>query len=333
MYLASTTTAGGKLHFTIRESYLGEGVYRHRDLCDLGPTPGRFIVYPGGNAFYVDEAVEDAIRAHGTETSQEDLETIFWPFVRPDIRYKLEPFRRQERRRKDDRNPKQIPRPEGVHAFDKRRIHFLKFGQMEQRSLGRLPASAIRMLQDKSRDEIEQGFLQMENALRPREIKTYTYVIFNLQQYFTQRFAKDTPELLDPDDVDRCFVEEICKLHEDPGVWSGIATGGRLHDYLVRYVLMFFDHDYPARSLFDDYLRDFMNRHREYRPPESVIVSMEEAGRIFGKSREALKKLTRRELGRLYRRRAQELHPDKGGDHETFLRLTAAYHKLLRAKK
>jgi hypothetical protein len=112
-----------------------------------------------------------------------------------------------------------------------------------------------------------------------------------------------------------------------------MSTGGRLHDYLVRYVLMFFDHDYPARSLFDDYLRDFMNRHREVRPPESVTVSMEEAGRIFGKSREALKKLTRRELSRLYRRRAQELHPDKGGDHETFLRLTAAYHKLLRVKK
>ena len=204
---------------------------------------------------------------------------------------------------------------------------------MEQRSLNRLPASAIRMLQDKSRDEIEQVFMQMENALRPREIKSYTYVIFNLQQHFTQRFAKDTPELLDPDDVDRCFVEEICKLHEDPGFWSGMSTGGRLHDYLVRYVLMFFEHDYASRSLFDDYLRDFMNRHREYRPPESVIVSMEEAGRIFGKSREALKKLTRRELSRLYRRRAQELHPDKGGDHETFLRLTAAYHKLLRTKK
>ena len=193
MYLASTTAAGGKRHFTIRESYLGEGVYRHRDLCDLGTTPGRFIVYPGGNAFYVEEAVEDAIRAHGTEPSQEDLETIFWPFVRPDIRYRLEPFRRQERRLKEDRRAKQVPRPESVHLFDKRRIHFLKFGQMEQRSLSRLPASAIRMLQDKSRDEIEQGFMQQEAALRPREIKTYTYVIFNLQQHFTQRFARDTP--------------------------------------------------------------------------------------------------------------------------------------------
>jgi DnaJ-class molecular chaperone len=60
---------------------------------------------------------------------------------------------------------------------------------------------------------------------------------------------------------------------------------------------------------------------------------MEEAGRIFGKSRAALKKMNRRELSRLYRRRAQELHPDKGGSHETFLKLTAAYHRLLRTKR
>jgi hypothetical protein len=332
MYLA-TVTEGGRKQFFIRESYLGAGGYRHRDLFSLGPAPGRFIVYPGGNAFYVDEAVEDAIRGHGIETSQEDLEALFWPFVDPEIRHKLEPFRRQEQRLKDERRVKESPRPESLHLFDKRRIHFLKFGQMEQRSLDHLPASAIRLLQDKSRDEIEQSFMQMETALRPREIKSYCYVIFNLQKCFTQRFAKDFPEFLHQDEVDRYFIEELCALDADASFWPWIPAAGRLHDYLVRYVLMFFDHDYGARSLADEYLRDFMNRHREYRPPESVAVSMEEAGRIFGKSREILKKMTRRDLGRLYRRRAQELHPDKGGSHETFLRLTAAYHRLMRAKK
>ncbi len=332
MYLASVS-AGGRPHFFIRESFLREGICRHRDLFDLGTSPGRFIVYPGGNSFYVDEGVEDAIRACGTETNQEELEAIFWPFLDPAIRRKLEPFRRQERRLKDERGPKSTPRPETIHLFDKRRIHFLKFGQMEQRSLEHLPASAIHKLQDKSRDEIEHGFMQMEAVLRPREIKTYCYVIFNLQRHFTQRFAKQTPEFLDQDEVDRCFVEELCRLDADPVFWSGLPAAGRLHDHLVRYVLMFFDHDYGSRSLVDDYLRDFMNRHRAYRPPESVVVRMEEAGRIFGKSREALKKMNRRELSRLYRRRAQELHPDKGGSHETFLKLSAAYHKLLRAKR
>jgi hypothetical protein len=332
MYLASVTE-GGRKQFYIRESFLGGGVCRHRDLFKLGPTPGRFIVYPGGNSFYVDEAVEDAIRGHGIETSQEELETIFWPFVDPEIRRKLEPFRRQERRLKDERTVKQAPHPERLHLFDKRRLHFLKFGRMEQRSLDHLPASAVRLLQDKSRDEIEQSFMQMETVLRPREIKSYCYVIFNLQRCFTQRVAKETPEFLDQDEVDRCFVEELCALDADPSFWPGMPDSGRLHDYLVRYAVMFFDHDYGSRSLAEEYLRDFMNRHREHRPPESVAVSMEEAGGIFGKSREALKKMTRRDLGRLFRRRAQELHPDKGGSHETFLRLTAAYHRLLRTKK
>jgi hypothetical protein len=332
MYLASVTE-GGRRQYYIRESYLSGGVYRHRDLFALGRAPGRFIVYPGGNSFYVDETVEDAIRGRGIEASQEDLEAIFWPFVDPEIRYRLEPFRRQERRLKDGRRVREAPRPESVHLFDKRRIHFLKFGQMEQRSLDHLPASAIRLLQERSRDEIEQSFMQMETALRPREIKSYCYVIFNLQQFFTQRFARAAPEGLDQDEVDRHFVEALCTLDADASFWFGTPAAGRLHDYLVRYVLMFFDHDFGSRSPADDYLRDFMNRHREYRPPESVAVSMEEAGRIFGKSREVLKKMTRRELIRLYRRRAQELHPDKGGRHETFLSLTAAYHRLLRTKR
>jgi hypothetical protein len=83
-------------------------------------------------------------------------------------------------------------------------------------------------------------------------------------------------------------VEEICKLQEDPGSGRDFERRAPAR-LLVRYVLMFFDHDYGARSLFDDYLRDFANRHREYRPPASVIVSMEETGRIFGKEPRALK--------------------------------------------
>ncbi len=36
-----------------------------------------------------------------------------------------------------------------------------------------------------------------------------------------------------------------------------------------------------------------------------------------------------RELTRLYRQRAKNLHPDTGGEHEVFIRLTAAYEQLL----
>ena len=332
MYLARKTV-GGKTHYVIRESFWHRDSYLYRDLCELGAEPQQYIVYPGGNAFYIDEALMESIRSQGADPSQEGMETIFWPFLRPDIHYKLEPFRRQERRLKSERRAGETAlRPESVHLFDKRRVHFLRTGRIDQRSLSQLPPSLWRRFQGKSRDEIEQDFMGMECVLRPREFKAYTYAVFDLQRFFYQHFARDTPEFLDPDDVDAYFIGEVCQLHDDALFWAGMEAGNRLSDYLVRYVIMYFDNDYPQRSAAAEYIRDFMNRHREYRPPALVMLSMQEIAAVFGKSREVLKKMSRRDLWRLYRRRAQELHPDKGGDHEHFVKLNEAYHKLLRTK-
>jgi hypothetical protein len=261
------------------------------------------------------------------------MEEIFWPFLRPDIQRKLEPFRRQERRLKSERCAGAAAvHPDRVHTFDKRRMHFLRTGRTDQRSLGQLPPSLWRNFKDKSRDEIEQDFIEMEFVLRPREYKAYTYAIFDLQRFFGQRFARETPEFLDPDEIDTFFVEEVCRLNDDAAFWAGMDAGRRLSDYLVRYVIMYFDNDFTPRSPAAEYVRDFINRHRNYRPPASVVISMQETAAIFGKSRDALKKMSRRDLWRLYRRRAQELHPDTGGDHERFVKLNEAYHKLLRTK-
>lgn len=332
MYLARKHI-GGKTHYTIRESYRQQDACLYRDLCELGTEPGRFIVYPGGNAFYIDPEVEEKIRSSGSEPAADEMEDIFWPFLLPGIRMKLDPFRRREHQARSSRRSPEPREDFDTHPFDRRRIHFLKTGQVDQNSIGRLPAVLFRRLRNKSRDEIEQGFMEMEFVLRPREYKVYTYAIFNLQQFFRQRFARDTPELLDPDEVDAFFVEEVCRLHGDPSFWAGMDAGDRLNDYLVRYVLMYFDHDYAPRTAAAEYIRDFMNRHRGYQPPASVMISMQEIARIFDKSREALKKMNRRDLWRLYRQRAQQLHPDKGGDHERFVELNEAYHKLLRTKR
>jgi hypothetical protein len=331
VYLAKNLTAG-KWRYSIRESVRHADGFIWRELFDLGRDPGRFIVYPGGNAFYVDEQVEEAIRELGAEPGMEEMEDLFWPFLRPEIRAKLEPFRRQEQRQKDHRRPSERSDPPEVHLFDRRRIHYLKTGRMTPRSLDRLPLSALRRLQSRSRDEIENDFLRMEAILRPREYKPYTYAIFNLQQCFEQRFAREHPEFLDPDEVDACFIEALCRLNSDQRFWLGLPPGGRLGDHLVRYAVMFFDHDFAARSFAADDIRDFMNRRRAYRPPPTSI-SMQEVSAIFGKSLEVLRRMGRRDLLRLYRRRAQELHPDKGGDHERFLQLSDAYHKLLRSKR
>jgi DnaJ-class molecular chaperone len=60
---------------------------------------------------------------------------------------------------------------------------------------------------------------------------------------------------------------------------------------------------------------------------------MKEASTIFDETEKTLKKMSRQELSRLFRRRARDLHPDKGGKQEKFVELTRAYDSLLRSKK
>jgi hypothetical protein len=332
MYLARRRIAG-RLHYSLRESYRSGADLLFRELFDLGSAPGRYIVYPGGNAFYIEPALEDALRERGVDPDPEELETALWPFVAPEIRWKLEPFRRREDLRRRGRAVPPTSVPPEPHPFDRRRLLFLKTGRMDQRSLGRLPNSIRRALQGKSRDEIEQGLIEMEAVLRPRELKAYTYTIFDLQQCFAERFAREAPEFLDPLRMDELFLEALCGLQDDSAFWGGMDPGARLHDYLARYAVMYFDHAFETRSPAEDYIREFINRHRDYRPPASVAETMRDSAEVFAESRETLRQMTGPDLTRLYRRRAQDLHPDKGGDHERFLRLSEAYEKLMRTKR
>jgi len=335
VYLASKRI-NGQIRYFIRESFREAEYFLSRDLIDLGLDPARYIIYPGGNAFYIDEAIQDRLAELEIDGHADELEDIFWPFVRPEIRRVLEPFRRRQERLRADRR-KNMPADKvetQPHIFDKRRLHFLKFGRTDQRHIERMPQKIFRKLVNKSRDEIEQGVMDMEAALAPREYKTYTYTIFNLQQFFYESYAENHPEMLSQEKVDAHFIEQVCRLNSDRTFWAGMKSGGRLHGYLVRYVLMFFDYDYAPGSFMEDYLRQFINSRRDYRPPHrSAGVSLKKASAIFGETKEALKKMSRRDLVRLYRRKAQELHPDKGGDQRSFVGLTDAYHELMKMKR
>jgi len=326
----------GAACYYIRESYPEEGYFLSRDLIDLGPDPGRFIIYPGGNSFYIDEFIEDRIHKLGIKFDPDALEDIFWPFLRPDIRRALEPFRSREKRHQSNRRKRRpLEDPDAsVHIFDKRRAHFLRFGDPDQGNLSRLPQRMFNMLHNKSRDEIEQMFMGMERELAVREFKTYAYVIFDLQHYFHGSVARSNPQMLDQNKVDDHFIEQVCRLNTDPVFWAGMPSGDGLNEYLVRYVLMYFDHDYAPGSLMDEYLRQFINSRRDYRPPNrNSALTLKETSAIFGQTKEELKKMSRKELARQYRQKAQELHPDKGGDPDKFVKLTEAYHELLRTKQ
>ncbi len=325
----------GKPRYSIRQSYRDDKNYLSRELFDIGPNPTNYIVYPGGNAFYIDDAITERFDSLGVLPDDDVLEDIFWPFLKPDIRRALEGFRHRGHRTGEIKpSAEKTDTASRYHIFDQRRIYFLKFGRMDQSGLARLPVKLFRILRQKSRDEIEQKFMEMETVLRPTEYKAYAYVIFDIQRLFTEWFAKQTPQMLSQDKVDEFFVDEICNLNQDAVFWDGMQIDDRLHAYLARYAVMYFDFDYARKSFMEDYLRSFINSRRDYHPSfQASSVTLSEASSIFEIPKSELRQMGRRELARLYRKRAQKLHPDKGGEHETFVKLTRAYHDLLKTKK
>ena len=333
MYLAQTTV-NGQTHYSIRESYLHQNRFLSRNLFDIGTDPAQYIVYPGGNSFYIHESIEEQLNDLNVYPKDDELEDIFWRFLDPKIRRALETFRNRQKNLKHRKVPKARDTAAAkFHIFDQRRILYLRCGRTNQQNIACVPHKLFQVLTDKSRDEIEQMFMEMEKILEVREYKTYAYVIFNLQGFFTQWFARTAPKLLEQAAVDEYFVEEICRLNSDPAFWSSMETGDSLNEYLVRYAVMYYDYDYAPKSFIEEYIRNFINSRRDYHPPfTSRKATLEEAGDLFKETPEELKKMTRKDLVRLYRKRIQKLHPDKGGNHDTFIKLTRVYHHLLKTK-
>jgi len=170
-------------------------------------------------------------------------------------------------------------------------------------------------------------------VLQPGELKQYIYVIFNLQRHFTELAARLAPAALPTEKVDDLFVDELCALDGDQSFGAGLDRDDRLHPYLRRYLIGYFDSQWPEIRASAEYIRRFMNEHRTYRPPASQRAKMEEAGTLFGVSWEELRSMSQRELTKLYRKRAHELHPDKGGEQEKFVDLTELYKALSERKK
>jgi hypothetical protein len=336
MYLAQKKV-NGKTHYFLRESYQRGKHYFARDLMALGENPTAYLKYPGGNSYYIDTCVEDKLSSKEVFFDYDALDEIFWPFVRPDVRHAIEPFRNRTR---DRSRPKRVSNREEdfirlkVPSFDKRRAHYLKYGVMDQGPVTRMPAMLFRHLINKSRDEIEQRFLTEEGKLNSSELKTYIYVSLDLQRFFPNFLAVKMPQALDQNRVDTQFMEEICRINRTFLKTSESKNSDRLHPYLVRYAFMFFDHEYAGSFLLDDFVNDFIYRHRFHRqPPQQKSVSLDDASRVFNVKKERLENISRKQLTRLYRRKAMKLHPDVGGSQKEFVALTEAYKSILHQLK
>ncbi len=334
MYLAEHTIEGRK-KYVIRDSLYDPDsqCWQSRDLYGLDRFPWDYIQYPGGNAFYIDESVCQGLADQGLEYDLCELEELFWRFIRKDIRQKIEPFYSRGRGRSRKRKKKNLAE-EQVQIFDKRRWYYLRCGFTDMSRVGSIPLRYFKALLNKSRDETEQHFLQLEKSLNPREYKQYVYTIFDLQRYFGVSFAGSIPQALDQDELDTYFLKDLCSLHHDKLFWTGYKKEEKLHEYLVRYAVMFFDNEFDGGSAWHEYLQNFINSKRFHRPPSpQTTVVMTEIVEIFGVKEEELKAMNKSDLTKLFRQKAHELHPDKGGEHDEFVRLAEAYKQLLRRKE
>jgi len=323
--------------YVLRESYRdGEG-YRHRDLMDLGTNPEDYIVYPGGNGFYFRPEVEESLRDKGVEYSSRDLDEAFLPFLPPHIRRILGMFdhgsgaaRTKRPHTMEDLRQLQAE----LHPFDKRRLHYLRFGQMEMGGSQDRWFRFLDVLFRKSRDEIEHILEGMEQRLRPTELRNYLYAALHLAAYFPHHRMRHYPGALDQEKVDRCFLEELCRLNGDSSYFRGTGSPGgkQLDPYLVRYLILYFDYgDWggnPRWEYAHEFARGRFSRPRSFRTEPAP----REACRVFGVSFETFQAMTRAELIRDYRRKAKESHPDHGGNHDAFVKLSEAFRCLLADK-
>jgi len=327
MYLARLQIKG-RIRYVIRHSFADQGHFKSRDLFDLGQDPTRYIHYPGGNSYYYDPMVEEAICDQGVELAPDELDRIFFGFLPPEIQRVITGFDRGFRNRSalpDTDDPGKHP---PLHPFDKRRYHYLRFGHSSQRHIQRVPQKYFSFLRNKSRDELEHYFEGEERRLAYHELGPYMATMFSLSAMHPLPNAEQ-PFL---SQLDRYFMDQLCSLNEDKEFLAGTPKIEGLYPHLIRYALFWFDHAPVRPDVEWQYIRDFIRRHRVYRPPPKTKIKIAEAERLFGYDWKSLKRMDGPSLNRIYRRLALKHHPDQGGDADAFRRLTQTYKALMRKK-
>ncbi|MFO8031958.1 MAG: J domain-containing protein [Desulfohalobiaceae bacterium] len=334
MYLARVRL-GNRLHYIIRGSVIQDGVYVSQDLLDLGSNPGEYIEYPGGNSFYISQEVEDALQAKGLDPGLSELEELFWPFVQPEIRHALRGFAWRSRAKKRQPPLNQAEKDylqHRLHIVDKRRVNYLRLGEMDQSQLPGMPLKLYRPLLYMSRDEMEHYFQRQEAELPFREYSAYVFSFLNLRRFFSEIYAGVMPQALNLEKLDRCFIQDICELNLDESFFGKRRNPDHLHPCLIRYVIMYFDYSLPAGDYLQRLRQDFFARKREAFAQASSRKGsrdLEQSAAIFQISISELKGMSRRQISQMYRQRAKKLHPDQGGSKQDFLRLSQAYRTLL----
>ena len=209
--------------------------YRSRKIASLGEDPGSYLTYPNDNCFYVSEALTDDVSRQLGRDAENELEELLWPFADPLVKRKMEPFFNRGKHVNLAPVSKEEKKAidEDIHLFDKRRLYFLRYGSVDQSRLARMSPRLTRTLLGKSRDQLEQFFMAEERSLFEQEVKLYLFAAFNLQQYFSESYARAMPQALNEALVDEHFLEEICRLDRDKTFWKCTPARHSLSPYLA----------------------------------------------------------------------------------------------------
>lgn len=331
MYLARIRK-GQDIHHVLRQSFFDpqRACYRFRDIFELGIAPALFIDRGQWPAIAFREDLEEAVALAGAgNRSGQELERLLWEFFTREEQEELGRFSRRRAVASPPFSPEDEERlRKEIHLFDRKRLYFLRYGAVDQTRLHLLHKKLCRPLFGQCRDEREFHFQALEKVISPAEYRTYVFAIFDLQRFFSESYSRFMPEALDQERMADHLVEDICRLNGDREFWGEPAEAGALHPHLQRYLVMFFDYGYPSRSFSADFTREFIGKHRRFRWPEEKSPLPAEVNAAFGRSMEELRRMSKRDLARLFRKRAKELHPDRGGDHHRFIVLNNLYEGL-----
>jgi len=337
IYLSRSVLAS-PTRYSLRISFwnTAENCFGTSELIDLGYAPGDFLYYPNSTCFHLNTDFVYRIEKLCGRDVESELEHLLWPFVDPSVQRKMEHFFFRNSRTVSFKRGVKLLSFDGqpAHSLDKRRLHFLRFGSTDQGRIFQMPARLEAKLLNRSRDELEQYFIEEEARLQEHEFKSYLYAALNLQKHFSEAYARSIPQALSPEKIDQAFLDELCLLNDNLDFWQERTDYKHLPDYLIRYIILFFDSSFPRQNRGFAQAQEFMDGHRSFSWPEKKdTVSNDDISEIFEESAETLREADPKELTRLYRKKAKSMHPDTGGDQGKFVRLTKAYEQLLQEKK
>ncbi len=322
MYVAVSRN-GRRVRFELRRTVGVVGGLGFEVLMDLGDDFGRVVHFGRFGISYAESIHEVAARLN---LDMNELDEAFAPFAPLGYR---DVSSRGTTWKRTVLNASQEEAVRALHPFDRRRMAYLRSGEVDLSRINEVNPKLFRELVGKCRDEVEQLFLRMERSLPREEARTYVHAILNLQRHFPTLAARTMPETLDPVLLDEAFMHEFCAILHDKLFAIGLPEGAQ--SYLRRYIFMHFDFEFVSAPGFERIFEEFMNDFRRLPPPPKP-VSPERVRELFGLGMAEIRGLSRREFARVFRKKAMSMHPDKGGSHEAFVELLETYKRIVTSK-